>query len=269
MINQQFNLLQVWFEGSNTPTTINLTTSSSPTSLFVTITDDIYIGMSSNIQKRRLNSTGSLSTLYTGGQCWDLFIDRNNSLYCSLANGHQVIKRSLNSSDNQVTIVAGTGCRGFVSDMLSYPYGIFVHINFDLYVADSSNNRIQLFPFGQLNGTTVAGIGAPGTIALRYPTDVTLDADGYLFIVDRSNSRIVASGLAGFRCIVGCSGGSGSASNKLSYPWAMSFDSYGNIFVLDSDNYRVQKFLLATNSCGECRLIYLRNEHLIWSIIVM
>ena len=134
--------------------------------------------------------------------------------------------------------------------MLYYPYGIFVDIDFDLYVADSYNHRIQLFQSGQSNGTTVAGIVVPGTITLYYPKSVVLDGDGYLFIVDSNNNRIVGSGPTGFRCVAGCSGTSGSASDQLSYPRTMAFDSYGNIFVIDTSNRRIQKFALADDSCG-------------------
>jgi hypothetical protein len=254
--NRQYSLIQVWLEGIITPTTINATYSY-PLSIFVTITDDIYINNNNyDVEKWTLNSTNSVSSLYVGGQCYDLFIDSNNSLYCSLYSSHQVIKRSLNSSDYQTTVVAGTGCSGCAFNMLYYPRGIFVDSNFNLYVADSSNNRIQLFPSGQSNGATMAGAGAPETITLNYPTDVVLDGDGYLFIVDSDNNRIIGSGPNGFHCIVACSG-YGSSSDQLAYPQSMAFDSYGNIFVTDQSNNRVQKFLLVTNSCGKYRRMLL------------
>jgi DNA-binding beta-propeller fold protein YncE len=137
--------------------------------------------------------------------------------------------------------------------MLSDPRGIFVDVNLNLYVADWGNHRIQLFQSGQPNGTTVAG--TLGTIMLYYPTSVVLDADGYLFIVDNDNFRIIGSGPAGFRCVAGCSGTRGSASYQLSNPQTMAFDSYGNIFVTDPANGRIQKFVLAAYSCGMYYLI--------------
>lgn len=102
-----------------------------------------------------------------------------------------------------------------------------------------------------MNATTVAGRQAPETITHRYPTDVVLDVDGYLFIVDSGNNRIVGSGSTGFRCIVGCSGTGGLGSNQLYIPQIMAFDSYGKIYITDCGNNRTQKFLLATNSCGK------------------
>ena len=256
MASHWFSWIQVWFEGNNIPTTIDTGLYSSPYNLFVTIADEIYTSISGHIEIFNLNPKGSVPILYTSGDCSDLFIDNSNSLYCSLSSHHQVIKRSLNSSDDQINIVAGTSCSGSFPDMLDNPYGIFVHINFDLYVADSSNDRIQMFSPGQTNAITVAGSEAPGTIALFCPVDIILDADGYLFIVDQNNDRIVGSGSTGFRCIVGCLGGWGPAANQLFYPMSIAFDSYGNLFVADRSNDRIQKFLLVTNSCGEYTLKY-------------
>jgi sugar lactone lactonase YvrE len=119
-------------------------------------------------------------------------------------------------------------------------------------VADRDNNRIQLFQLGQLNGITVAGSGSsPATITLNGPIGIVLDAAKYLFIVDHFNDRIVGSGPTGFRCVVGCSGLKGSASNQLVGPWSLSFDSYGNMFVTDQSNHRIQKFILSRYTCSK------------------
>jgi sugar lactone lactonase YvrE len=126
-------------------------------------------------------------------------------------------------------------------------------------VADYWNNRIQLFRTGQLNGSTIAGSGSSGTIALNNPTDVVLDFDGYLFITDSGNNRIVGSGPSGYYCIVGCTGSSGTASNQLNHPQSLSFDNNGNLFVVDCVNNRIQKFFLATNSCGKIESYLVRK----------
>jgi DNA-binding beta-propeller fold protein YncE len=245
------NRIVMWLEGSINVTKIISGGLDSPSSLFVTIAGDIYVdnGWNGRVDRWTSNATNSTPAMYVGASCYGLFVDVNDNLYCSIFDLHQVVMKSLSSSANTSTIVAGTGCRGSASNMLNCPVGIFVDINLNLYVADYGNNRIQFFVAGQVSGTTVAGNGV--SISLSYPSGITLDADGYLFIVDSSNNRIVGSGPNGFRCLVGCSGG-GPASNQLSSPFTLSFDSYGNMFVTDYGNSRIQKFLLATNSCGKC-----------------
>ncbi|CAF1571017.1 unnamed protein product, partial [Adineta steineri] len=162
-------------------------------------------------------------------ECAGLFVDINNTLYCSMYNQHQVVKRSLNESVmNSNRVAAGKGIQGSDSNQLGAPYGIFVDVNLDLYVADYLNDRVQLFQSGESNGITVAGSRSLNpTITLRYPIGIILDAEKYLFIVDFRNSRIVGSGLNGFRCLVGCYG-RGSQSNQLGSPSSLSFDSSGN-----------------------------------------
>jgi hypothetical protein len=185
-------------------------------------------------------------------QCWDIFININNSLYCSLSERHQIISKSLNNELNPLTIVAGTGTAGSTSNMLNNPRGIFVDITLDLYVADCGNDRIQLFQSGKLFATTIVGNGSLNiTFSLNCPTDIVLDSQKYLFIVDSGNSRIVGSDSNGFRCLVGCNESSGSSSSQLANPWALSFDSYGNIFVTDHGNSRIQMFYLMENSCSK------------------
>jgi len=205
----------------------------------------------SEIRRLSANLSNTLSIVQTVQNCYDIFIDINNYIYCSLHQNHQIIRKSLNNSFNQVKIVAGTGVSGSTSFMLNGPHGIFVDTNLDLYLADRSNHRIQLFPLGQSDGITVAGSGSsPSTINLNNPTAVILDANKYVFIVDLENHRIIGSGPNGFRCLVGCNG-LGSAANQLYNPRAISFDTYGNIFIADGGNNRIQKLALMTNSCSK------------------
>jgi hypothetical protein len=188
--------------------------------------------------------------MYVGEICFGLFVDINDTLYCSLGNLNQVIAQSLINASNGPKVVAGTDCPGVIPDMLYLPLGIFVDINFYLYVADCGNDRIQRITYGNSSGVTVAGNGAPETISMNCPSGIVLDADNYLFIVDQLNNRIIGSGPNGYRCLVGCSG-SGSASDQLNNPQSMSFDSYGNMLVVDKYNDRIQKFVLAKNSSGK------------------
>lgn len=222
-----------------------------PYSLFVTDTGDIYADVSETrrVDKWTPTAINGTPVMNTDGRCYGLFVDINSTVYCSSHNEHIVIAKPAGNASVNTAIIAGTGCPGPTSDMLFHPYGIFVDTDFNLYVADSGNHRIQFFSKNNRNAVTKAGTGAPNTIALNWPSGIILDANESLFILDSHNHRIVASGLGGFRCLVGCS--SGSATNQLNNPTSFSFDRSGNIYVLDKNNDRIQKFLLATNTCGE------------------
>jgi sugar lactone lactonase YvrE len=260
--SKAFNQVLVWSEGSNIPIRNISGGLSTPFGIFVTNDGDIYVdnGASNHqVDKWISNATSSVAVMNVVDRCWTLFIDITNTLYCTNDLEHKIVKKSLNNSLNNVTIAAGTGTLGSAPNMLHWPDGIFVDMNLNLYVADSGNHRIQLFEPGQSNGTTLVINGTNGIISLNGPTGITLDADGYLFIVDQYNNRIIGSGSNGFRCLVGCSTASGSTSYQLSSPQQISFDNYGNMFVSDLSNNRIQKFLFVTNSCGEFCLRSFKN----------
>jgi hypothetical protein len=251
---QSIDKVLIWTERSETPRWNILVNSTKPTSVFVTSNGVIYFHNSRTIHtvdKWAPNATNSVPVVNITSRCRSLFIDINDTLYCSLDHDHKVVTASLLNESNTTTVIAGNGTSGSEPHMLAGPKGIFVDMQLNLYVADCENNRIQFFQPGQLNGTTVAVEGALGTITLRRPHAVILDADGYLFIADFGNERIIGSGSAGFRCLIGCSSGKGTQIYQLNEPKAISFDSDGNIFVVDAGNRRIQKFLLASNSCGK------------------
>lgn len=195
----------------------------------------------------------------SSGACPGLFVDILNNIYCSMGNKHQVLKQSLIDNLTSPIIVAGNGTKGSNDNMLNGPRGIFVTIKFDLYVADCWNNRIQFFKFGHLNGLTLTE-----SIHLACPTNIFLDNDDYLFIVDNGNHRIIGSGSNGFYCIIGCSNSYGSTSIHLHYPYAAYFDYYGNIFVADQNNHRIQKFILIKNNSS--KNIYFKKKKRLYII---
>ena len=234
------------------PPNILLGTLNHPKGLFVASTGTIYVDnglIHGRVETWTSNATNSTNTFNVSSSCFALFLVDSDTLYCSLGSFHQVVNISLNSPATTSVVVAGTGVSGSSPNMLNNPCGIFVNPALDLYVADSGNNRIQMFPYGNPNAITVAGNGAPGTISLNQPWAVILDALDALFIADTMNHRIVASGSGGFRCILECGGTAGSSGNELNSPVSLSFDRGGNLFVVDQGNARIQKFDMQVVTC--------------------
>ncbi|CAF3990423.1 unnamed protein product, partial [Adineta steineri] len=234
--NRENKTILIWHEESLNPTKIIYDNFTKISSLFVTSNGDIYIGDSYGIENGRV-------------QKWSAKTN-NFVTVMNAASSCDVVKRLL--SDSLMTsnrVAAGTGVTGHGLNQFHGPYGIFVDVNLDLYVADCENDRVQLFQSGKSNGITVAGRKSLNpTITLNCPYGIILDTDKYLFIVEKNNDRIVGSGLNGFRCLVGCYGW-GSQSNQLRYPFSFSFDHSGNMFVTDSRNGRIQKFQYLEESC--------------------
>ena len=169
--------------------------------LFMNTNNDIFIisgPIYVRVDKWTHNATNLAPVMNVNYACYSLFLDIFENLYCSLGDAHMVVRKWSVDDANSTTIIAGNGFNGSTSYMLNLARGIFVDAELNLYVADLVNNRIQLFTFGNLSGTTVAGLGAPGTIHLDWPTDVALDADGYLFIVEFHTCRIIGSNANGF-----------------------------------------------------------------------
>ena len=105
-----------------------------------------------------------------------------------------------------ITTVAGNGKVGFSGDggqatsaQLSYPYGVAVDGQGNLYIADSANGRIRKVATGGTI-TTVAGNGTLGfsgdggaatSAQLSISSSgVAVDAQGNLYIADTFNHRI-------------------------------------------------------------------------------
>lgn len=151
---------------------------------------------------------------------------------------HQVVKYKLNA----IEVVAGTGCQGFLNNMLYNPQGIFVHTNFSLYVADCGNHRIQFFPYKKSNGTTLVGNSVQNTQILNCPSGIILDADENLYIVDKYHNRIIRSSSNGIEILI---------TNGLNQPQSIAFDNTGNIYVTNGGSNTIQKFMLIKITCGK------------------
>ena len=74
------------------------------------------------------------------------------------------------------TVVAGVaGTPGSTSTLLKSPMGITLDQWNNLYVADRTNSRVQLFCSGSSTGITIAGSGTGGS-TISAPYDVKLDS---------------------------------------------------------------------------------------------
>jgi sugar lactone lactonase YvrE len=165
----------------------------------------LYISDTNNHRVMRYLSGASSGTVVAGGNGlgtgttqlnspYGLYFDSSsNSLVIANFGCHNIVRWVLGSST--WTLLAGTmfGVSGFTSTTLSTPSDVTFDSYGNMYVADSSNNRIQFFLSGQSNATTIAGTsGSAGTSSVQMdsPQSVALDSQLNLYVADMGNDRV-------------------------------------------------------------------------------
>ena len=152
---------------------------------------------------------------------------------------HRVQKLSV-STGNYVRKWPDIGCvSGAANGQFKWPGGIGARGSY-VYVADSSNHRIQKFDtFGAFQASYGSGPGS-GSTQFDLPYDVAIDSQGNMYIVDSNNRRIVKRDSGGGYVTKWGSFGTGDA--QFNFPYHLAVDARDNIYVTDKNNHRVQKF---------------------------
>ena len=133
-----------------------------------------------------------------------IFVDASGNLFVADYNNNRIQKITAaqiagttagqTSSSAVATTPAGGNGSGTAANQLSHPNGLYVDCSNNIYVADYSNNRVQLWLSAAASGSTIAGSGSgtAGSTAslLNLPSDVKLDGTGNLFVADYNNSRV-------------------------------------------------------------------------------
>ena len=242
---------------------------------------DLYIADGRNNQIRKVDAVTGIITTVAGTGVAGFSGDNGPAINAQLSGPASVALDHLGNvyigdQDNSrvrrldargsITTVAGNGTFGYGGDgglavnaAISYPTGIDVDDNGNLYIADQYNYRIRkVTPQGIID--TVAGNGTfdpsapPGDgsqatqVQLGVPTDVVVAPDGSLYIAEfgshrvrkvRSNGIIIT--LAGDGNY-GSSGDGGLAVNALlNGSYRLALDKQGNLFVSDFANSRVRR----------------------------
>lgn len=183
-----------------------------------------------------------------------LSIDTYGNIIVSDEKNHK-IKRV--SSLGKVTTIAGNGKSGDIDGMdtfarFSFPYGICVDKNNNIFVADRGNHKIKkISPNGSV--VTIAGDGIIGSInglglssRFNHPTSICVDTLGNLYVADQYNNQIRK---IDFNGVVSTYAGSSISGNQdgigilagFSRPTGISIDKAGNLYVSDLDNHKIRK----------------------------
>ena len=229
---------------------------------------NIYIADSSDHRIRLIDSNGMITTLAGTGESGyggdggpatlahlnhpeGVAADGAGNVYFADSANHRVRKID---TTGMISTLAGTGERGDGGDdgpaieaRLSYPAGVAVDTEGNVYVADSWNHRVRKVD-REGTITTLAGRGFRGYVgnggpadqaALANPMGLSVDSEGNVYVADTWNHRvrrIDGSGVISTIAGSGRDGDSGDGRRALAasvgYPAAVATGPAGMVYVV-------------------------------------
>ncbi len=131
---------------------------------------------------------------------------------------------------------------GFIQKGLKRPGGIAIDEQLGrIYIADTKDHMIKIYSlhnYELLKTIGERGIGEKGLF--NFPTNITLDKEGNLYVVDTGNFRIQIFNKEGK--YLKAFGRIGDTPGSFARPKGIALDSEGNIYVVDSLFQNVQVF---------------------------
>jgi len=188
-----------------------------------------------------------------------LAITKEGVLFIADRTGNRVMR-----FDGKTSTYAGTGDvlgdgGAATSAQLSWPIGLALDKDENLYVADTGNNRIRRVDHAKGTITTVVGgagefegnsgdDGLAKDALVSFPFDVAVAPDGTIVFADTGNHRLRAVTPGGTIHALAGTGrwgfsgdGSPASQAELDGPEGVALDSKGNLFIADTENQRVRE----------------------------
>jgi streptogramin lyase len=174
---------------------------------------------------------------------YGIVVDAAGNLY--IADEINSVIRRVDATSGYITTVAGNGTTGYSGDrgpataaQINDPYGVTVDVSGNIFISDSRNGAVRRVDAATGIITTVAGNGTygysgdggPAANALLYfPTGITVDTKGNLYIADYGNHVI--------RRVDAASGNISTISAAPAYdtaePEGVALDAAGNLYISD------------------------------------
>ncbi|MCB5288386.1 MAG: 6-bladed beta-propeller, partial [Candidatus Cloacimonetes bacterium] len=218
---------------------------------------NIYVSDCDNFRVQVFDSTGNyLKTYGTTGVPYltdknylnepaGIALDSDGSIVIVESLGRRLIKYDANG--NFLWQVGEAGFWGddnahFGSNFGGMEGNPAIDKNHNIYVADTQNNRIQVF---DQNGVHIRSLGSYGQGAAHFdfPTHVYVDqSTGDIYVSDTFNHRIqIFNSNFTYKNTIGVTAEAGSDNIHFWTPQGVVVDSDGYVYVADFDNNRVQK----------------------------
>ena len=220
-----------------------------PRGIAVDSSGNVYVADSWNDRIQKFDSCGTFLVKWGGYGTGDgqfnlprgIAADSSGNVYVADTKNYRIQKFSSIDGINY-TIAAKWGSYGPGDGQFNLPHGIAADSSGNVYVADSSNDRIQKF---NSSGTLLAKWGSQGSGdgEFRWPYGIAADSSGNVYnvyVADQLNHRIQKFDSNGAFLLEW--GSLGSGDGQFRYPHGIAVDLSGDVYVTDFDDDRIQKF---------------------------
>lgn len=168
-------------------------------------------------------------------------IDASGNVYVADTLNNRIQILALSTSAWSEWGISG-GLSGSEPGQFNQPSGVAADRDGNVYVADTKNHRIQKFTASTQQwsewGKPAGGAGN-GLGEFDSPGDVSVDAEGNVWVADTNNNRIQKLTASTGSWSQWGTGGSGLG--QFNNPGSAAADGKGNVFVTDTLNHRIQK----------------------------
>ncbi len=168
-------------------------------------------------------------------------VDSKGFIYVADMNGHYIWK--FTSDGFLVTKWGGRSTKDNPEDgKLNQPRRIAVDSKDFIYVADSSNHRIQKFTSDGIFVTKWGNKGCDeeGKITFNRPKGIAIDSKDIIYVADTNNDRIQKFTSDGN--FIAEWGSECGAAGDIYEPFDVAVDSKDSVYVVDNGNHCIQKF---------------------------
>ena len=182
-------------------------------------------------------------------------VDNSGNVYIADTSNQRI--RKVTASTGRISTIAGNGTAGYSGDgssatsaKINNPNAVCLDTNGNIYIADTGNHCIRKITNGVIS--TVAGNGNLGfsgdggyalSATLAFPTGITADAFGNLYITDASQRvrKVAANGIITTVAGTNLNDGSLAGNATLNVPAQVAQDATGNFYIADCANHRIRK----------------------------
>ena len=157
----------------------------------------------------------------------NIFIDKNNKVYISLADQNETV----------IWQKDGSSITKILSDGIEKPHSVFMSVNGDIFVDDGyANGRVVMWAANGTGPLPIINVSS-------FCRDLFIDTNNVLYCSLDNEHQVIKVSLNGSaRSIAAGNGTNGSGADLLHHPKGIFVDFHLNLYVADCNNNRIQLF---------------------------